>query len=161
MPAQTVAKLIGVAILIFVIVIALSTSSYVVQPGTRGVEVTLGKVSPVFKPEGFGFKTPFITSIARVTIRQQTREVNADCYSSDLQQVKMNLRVLYKIPEASVVQIYQGFAGDPFDSEAGLLLALAELGASDPSYHEVLFRKRDELSRESRALLALVSWLTA
>jgi prohibitin 2 len=33
-----------------------------------------------------------------------------------LQQVKMDLRVLYKIPEASVVKIYQGYAGDPFDS---------------------------------------------
>jgi prohibitin 2 len=103
MRAQTVAKLSGVAILIFVIVITLSTSSYVVQPGERGVEVTLGKVSPVFKPEGFGFKTPFITTIVPVTIRQQTKEVSAACYSSDLQQVKMDLRVLYRIPEASVV----------------------------------------------------------
>jgi len=105
MRAQTVAKLVGVAILIFVVVIALSTSSYVVQPGERGIEVTLGKVSPVFKPEGFGLKTPFITTVVPVTIRQQTREVSADCYSSDLQQVKMDLRVLYRIPEASVVQI--------------------------------------------------------
>jgi prohibitin 2 len=116
MRAQTIAKLIGVAILIFVIIITLSTSSYVVQPGERGIEVTLGKVSPMFKPEGFGFKTPFITTIVPVTIRQQTKEVSADCYSSDLQQVKMNLRVLYRIPEASIVQIYQGYAGDPFDS---------------------------------------------
>ena len=116
MRAQTIAKLIGVAILIFVIIIAASTSSYVVQPGERGVEVTLGKVSPVFKPQGFGYKTPFITTIIPVTIRQQTRELTADCYSADLQQVKMELRVLYRIPEASVVQIYQGYAGDPFDS---------------------------------------------
>jgi len=116
MREQTIAKLIGVAILIFVIAIAASTSSYVVQPGSRGVEVTLGKVSPVFKPEGFGLKTPFITTIIPVTIRQQTRELNAPCYSSDLQQVKMDMRVLYRIPEASVVQIYQGYAGDPFDS---------------------------------------------
>src|ERR1700709_1704300 len=67
MRAQTIAKLIGVAILIFVIIITLSTSSYVVQPGERGIEVTLGKVSPMFKPEGFGFKTPFITTIVPVT----------------------------------------------------------------------------------------------
>jgi prohibitin 2 len=116
MRAQTIAKLIGVAILIFVIIIAAATTSYVVQPGERGVEVTLGKVSPVFKPGGFGWKSPFVTTIVPVTIRQQTRELTADCYSSDLQQVKMELRVLYRIPEASVVQIYQGYAGDPFDS---------------------------------------------
>ena len=116
MQPQTVSKLIGVAIVIFVLVIAAANSSYVVQPGERGIEVTLGKVSPVFKPEGFGFKTPFITTIVPVTIRQQTRDLMADCYSSDLQQVKTELRVLFRIPEASVVQIYQGYAGDPFDS---------------------------------------------
>src|SRR6266404_6349840 len=103
MRAQTVAKLIGVAIVIFVVIIAASTSTYVVQPGYRGIEVTLGKVSPVFKPEGFGVKTPFVTTIVPVLIRQQTREVQASCYSSDLQQVNMELRVLYRIPEASVV----------------------------------------------------------
>jgi prohibitin 2 len=116
MRAETLAKLIGTAILIFVIVIALSSATYVVDPGYRGVEVTLGKVSPVFKPEGFGWKSPFVTHIVPVSIRQQTREVQAPCYSSDLQQVNMDLRVLYRIPEASVVQIYQGYAGDPFDS---------------------------------------------
>jgi len=116
MRAETLAKLIGVAILIFVIIIAASSASYVVQPGFRGVEVTLGKVSPVFKPEGFGWKTPFITTIVPVTIRQQTRDLTAACYSSDLQQVNTELRVLYRVPEASIVQIYQGYAGDPFDS---------------------------------------------
>src|SRR6202142_2046861 len=116
MRAQTIAKLIGVAIIIFVVIIAASTGSYVVQPGERGIEVTLGKVSPVFKPQGFGYKTPFITTIVPVAIRQQTREVQAACYSSDLQQVNMDLQVLYRVPEASVVQIYQGYAGDPFDS---------------------------------------------
>jgi prohibitin 2 len=116
MREQTVAKLIGVAILVFILAIAASSGSYVVEPGFRGVEVTLGKVSPIFKGEGFGWKTPFVTSIIPVTIRQQTRDLTADCYSSDLQQVKTELRVLYRVPEASIVQIYQGYAGDPFDS---------------------------------------------
>ena len=116
MRASTVSKLVGIAILIFIFIIAASSASYVVQPGFRGVEVTLGKVSPVFKPEGFGWKTPFITTIVPVSVRQQTRELTADCYSSDLQQVKTELRVLYRVPEGSIVKIYQQFAGDPFDS---------------------------------------------
>src|SRR6185295_19918506 len=99
------ARLIGVAVIIFVVIIAASTSSYVVQPGYRGIEVTLGKVSPVFKPEGFGMKSPFVTTIVPILIRQQTREAEAPCYSSDLQQVKMELRILYRIPEASIVKI--------------------------------------------------------
>ena len=106
----------GVAILIFVGIVLGSTGTYIVQPGFRGVEVTLGKVTPGFKSEGFGFKKPFITHILPVSIRQQTRTMPAECYSSDLQQVKMEVNVLYRIPEASVVRIYQEFAGDPFDS---------------------------------------------
>jgi prohibitin 2 len=116
MSNATAAKLIGIGLLIFIVVIVGSSSSYIVQPGERGVEVTLGKVSSVFKPEGFGYKTPFITHIVPVSVRQQTRELTADCYSSDLQQVKTELRVLYRIPESSVVKIYQQYAGDPFDS---------------------------------------------
>src|SRR5580692_11067250 len=116
MRAQSIARLVGVAILILIIVIFASSGSYVVDPGFRGVEVTLGKVSPMFKPEGFGWKTPLVTQIVPVSVRQQTRELTADCYSSDLQQVKTELRVLYRIPENSIVKIYQQYSGDPFDS---------------------------------------------
>jgi prohibitin 2 len=80
------------------------------------VAVTLGKVSPQFKPEGFGFKQPFITSIVPMLIRQRTRTMPAESYSSDLQQVKFEVNVLYRVPEHSVVKIFQEFAGEPFDN---------------------------------------------
>jgi len=151
MRAETIAKLIGVAILIFILLVAASTSTYIVQPGTRGVEVTLGKVSPVFKPQGFGFKTPFVTTIVPVTIKQQTREVQAPCYSSDLQQVNMELRVLYRIPEASVVQIYQGYAGDPFDSLVAPRVqeALKEISALESA--EQIVKNREEIKNKTLA----------
>lgn len=116
MSPQAIARWIGIAILIFVVVIMASSGTYVIQPGFRGVEVTLGKVSPAFKPEGFGLKAPFITKIQPVSIRQQTAQEKAECYSADLQQVSVMLRVLYRIPEGSVVKLFQGYRGDPFDS---------------------------------------------
>lgn len=151
MPTQTVAKLIGIAILIFIVVIVASTGTYVVPPGHRGVEVTLGKVSPVFKPEGFGMKTPFVTTIVPVTIQQQTKELSADCYSSDLQQVKTQLRVLYRVPEASVVKIYQAFAGDPFDSLIAPRVqeALKEVTALQSA--EQIVKKREEIKTKTLA----------
>ncbi|MEW6303358.1 MAG: prohibitin family protein [Verrucomicrobiota bacterium] len=111
-----VARLIGAAILIFVVVIMGAQGSYVVKPGMRGVLVTLGKVSPDFKPEGFGFKSPFISKVVPVSVRLQAHELKAECYSSDLQQVNTRLRILYSIPEESVVKMFQEYAGDPFDS---------------------------------------------
>lgn len=152
MRSENVAKLLGVALLIFIIIISVSSASYVVNPGYRGVEVTLGKVSPIFKPEGFGWKTPFITHIVPVSVRQETREVVAECYSSDLQQVKTELRVLYRVPEGSVVKIYQQFAGDPFDSLIAPRVqeALKEVTALDSA--EQIVKQREEI--KSKALVA-------
>lgn len=108
-----------VAVLVFVGllgVMLLSGSTYVVDPGYRAVSVTLGKVSPQFVPEGFGMKLPFVTSLTSISVRQQTKETRAECFSSDLQQVDIDVRVLYRIPEGSVVKMFQQYAGDPFDS---------------------------------------------
>jgi prohibitin 2 len=151
MQTTTIVRLVGVAILIFVFILVLSTSSYVVQPGFRGVEVTLGKVSPVFKPEGFGFKTPLISTIVPVTIRQQTSQLQAACYSSDLQQVNMDIRVLYRVPESSIVKIYQGYAGDPFDSLIAPRVqeALKEVTALDTA--EQIVKNREEIKNKALA----------
>ncbi|HTI97367.1 MAG TPA: prohibitin family protein [Dongiaceae bacterium] len=116
MNPQTAMRLGGGALLIFAAVIVAASGTYTIQPGYRGVAVTLGQVAPDFKPEGFGFKSPFLTKVYPVSIRQQTEEEKAECYSSDLQQVTVVLRVLYRIPEASVTKLFQGYQGDPFES---------------------------------------------
>ncbi len=116
MNPNPIPKLIALGFVTFALLVLASAGSYVVEPGTRGLKVTLGKTSENFLPEGFGFKAPFVTSIVYVNVRQRTQSVKADCFSSDLQQVKIDLRVLYRVPEAAVVQIYREFAGDPFDS---------------------------------------------
>ncbi|MBC8002269.1 MAG: hypothetical protein H7X97_06745, partial [Opitutaceae bacterium] len=116
MSPQGIARLIGVALLIFCVVIMAASGTYVVHPGYRGIEVTMGKVSAAFKPEGFGLKAPFITAIYPISVRQQTAEDKAECYSSDLQQIVIDLRVLFRIPESSVVKLFQDYYGDPFES---------------------------------------------
>jgi prohibitin 2 len=110
------ARVIGIALLLFVLLVAAAASSYVVDPGRRGIKVTLGKADNVVLAEGFGFKAPFVTTVVDIDVRQQTRELRAECYSSDLQQVGMDLRVLYRVPEASVIAIFKQYAGDAFDS---------------------------------------------
>ncbi len=111
-----VPRLIGIAAVLFVLLLAGSQSTFVIDPGFRGVRVTLGTVSPGYLKEGFGMKVPFISSVEQVMIRQQTQEMKAECYSSDLQQVNATLQVLYRVPEDSVVKIFQEYAGAPFES---------------------------------------------
>jgi len=140
-----IARLIGVAILVFVLIVLASSGTYVVQPGFRGIAVTLGKVSPQFKPEGFGFKQPFVTAIQQMSVRQQTRPMPAECYSSDLQQVKMEVHVLYRVPERSVVKIFQEYAGEPFDNLIAPRVqeAIKEVAASMSA--EQIVKKREDI----------------
>jgi prohibitin 2 len=144
------ARLIGVALLVFVVVIMAASGTYVVNPGYRGVEVTMGKVSDAFKPEGFGLKEPFVTTIYPVSIRQQTAEDNAECYSSDLQQIVVDLRVLYRIPESSVVKLFHEYYGDPFESLIAPRVqeALKEVAASQSA--EQIVKNREQI--KTRAL---------
>jgi prohibitin 2 len=100
-----------VVVLLIVFVLAMVASgTYQINPGTRGVKVTLGKVSPEPLPEGFGFKSPFITTVFPVDVRQSTAPMKADCFSSDLQQIKMQLSVLYRVKADAVVKIYQQYS---------------------------------------------------
>lgn len=150
MPPKQIASLVGGALVIFTLIIAVTSATYVVDPGTRGVEVTLGKVSAVPKPEGFGFKIPFITTITPQIIRQQTAQMKADCYSSDLQQVVIDLRILYRVPDASVVSVFRDYSGDPFDALIKPRVAESINEATAQRSAEVIVQKREEI--KSRVL---------
>ena len=155
-------KLIGFGVLVFMLILASSSMTYVIQPGTRGLKVTLGKTEDQFLPEGFGFKAPFITTIVPVNIRQTTKAVRAECFSSDLQQVILDLRVLYRVPEQSVVQIYKRFAGDPFDSLIAPRVqeALKEVTASQTAVQIVKNREEIKQKALSAAKLKIGDMLT-
>jgi prohibitin 2 len=61
-------------------------------------------------------KSPFISAIEPLSVRQRTAPLKVVCISRDLQEVQTELEVLYRIPEDSVVEIFQKFKGDPFTS---------------------------------------------
>ncbi len=149
MSPQASARLIGVAILIFCVAIMASSGTYVVPPGERGVEVTMGRVSPAFKPEGFGLKIPFVTAIHPISVRQQTAEDQAECYSSDLQQIKIDLRVLFRIPEASVVKLFQDYFGNTFESLVAPRVheALKEVAANQSA--EQIVKNREQIKTKA------------
>lgn len=143
---------IGIGFLVFATVLGAWSSTYVVEPGNRGIRIVLGKPDSEALKEGFGMKAPFITRIVSVSVRQQTQALRADCFSSDLQQVMLDLRILYRIPEDSVVAIYQRYAGDPFDSLIAPRVqeALKEVTALETAEHIV----KDRESVKQKSLLA-------
>jgi prohibitin 2 len=149
MSNQGIARVIGVGLLLFSAIIMASSGTFVVKPGYRGIEVSLGKVSPAFKPEGFGVKAPFVTEIIPISVRQQTAEELAECYSSDLQQIRVDLRLLYRIPETSVVKIFQDYDGDPFESLVAPRVqeALKEVAALQSA--EQIVKNREQIKTRS------------
>jgi prohibitin 2 len=149
MSPQGIAQTIGIAILLFCGVIMASSGTYVVKPGYRGVEVTLGRVSTAYKPEGFGLKAPVVTNIHQISVRQQTAEDKAECYSSDLQQITVDLKVLFRVPEASVVKLFQEYYGDPFASLVAPRVqeALKEVAALQSA--EQIVKNREQIKTRS------------
>lgn len=149
MTSQAIARLAGVALLIFAVIIMAAAGTFVVKPGFRGVEVTMGRVSPAFKPEGFGLKAPFATSIHQISIRQQTAEDKAECYSADLQQITVDLKVLFRIPESSVVKLFQDYFGEPFQSLVAPRVqeALKEVAALQSA--EQIVKNREQIKTRS------------
>ncbi len=139
------------AVFILILVVSIASAAFVIPPGNRGVLVNMGKVSPSFAPEGFGLKPPFITNVIPISIRQQTKTTGADCYSSDLQQINVELNVLYRIPENMVVKIFQEYSGDPFDSLVAPRVseALKEVAALQSA--EQIVTKREEIKNKALA----------
>lgn len=91
------------------------SSFYIINPGECGVKITLGSIGTTPVKPGFGFMMPIISEMRRVNLKQSTSEVVAGCFSSDLQQVNLKLKVLYRIPESSAIAVVRDYAGDPFD----------------------------------------------
>lgn len=146
---------IAIALAVAAAIIVAYSSFYVVDPGTRGIKVTLGKAQPGFLPEGFGAKAPFVTRIVDVNVRQQTKKMTAACFSSDLQQVGLELRLLYRVPEKSVVVIFKQYSGDPFDSLIAPRVqeALKEVTASQTA--EQIVKNREGVKQAALAAARL------
>lgn len=147
LPGRSLLTIIGVLLILFVLAVVAFAGFYIIQPGHRGVKVTLGKVDPEPLAEGAGFVIPFITEVVPISIRQLRRSLTAPCYSSDLQQVNVRLSVLFRIPESSVVRIFQEYYGEPFDALLAPRVqeALKEVTASRSAENIVKTREQVKL----------------
>ena len=141
-----------VIITVVVVLIFIFSSFYVVQPGYRGIMVTLGSVSSGFKHEGLGMKIPLISKVVQIPIKQITANSTAESYSSDLQQIKIGLALLYRIPESSVVMLYRKYSGNVFEAliEPRVQEAIKEAVAMESA--ESVVKKRDQIKERALKL---------
>jgi prohibitin 2 len=95
----------GVVALLVVILLAGSVS--IVPAGSRGVELTWGKASPVPRGEGLNFKIPLAQKIVKMSVQTQKYEAHASAASSDLQIVSTNIAVNYHVVPDQVPNLYK------------------------------------------------------
>lgn len=133
--------------LLLVIGLLFVSSCTVVDPGTVGVRVSLGTVSPSPVDPGVAFRLPLVTTIKEVNVRHQVDSSHASCFSKDLQAVNVNYSVQYRIPATNAVKLYTDYSGDPLPTliTPRLYEALKQQSAQHDA--EQLVQKRSEFGQ--------------
>lgn len=152
---MNIQKIITRSVLGLIAIVLFFSSFYIIQPGERGLKITLGNLQPIILGEGIGMKWPFITRIEHRTIRQHTVPLKTECYSSDLQQVTIDMWVLYSIPENAILQTFRDYQGSMFETVVAPRLqeAIKEVVATNSA--EQVVKKREEI--KVRTLESLLS----
>lgn len=111
-----VPKLAGIGFGVFALFLGvlLLNPFVIINPGERGVVVTLGALSKQVKGEGLSMRIPLVQNIHRVSVKQQTMVGEATCYSSDLQTMTIRYQVIWQVPEGSLIKIFQEYQGDVY-----------------------------------------------
>jgi prohibitin 2 len=102
-------------VLFSMVVLASLTGCTVIEPGQRAVKVTLGQMDRNLLNSGLQFYNPATDRIAEYSVKQDTKDGQADPLTADQQPISINYKVLYRIPEGQVLILYEKYAGDPFE----------------------------------------------
>jgi prohibitin 2 len=99
-------RLIPIGIIIAITAVTLLQSFVIIPAGSRGVVITLGKVTGVLG-ESFNFKTPWLASVETVDVRVRAAERNGESAGTkDLQEVTADLTVNYRLAADKVDTIF-------------------------------------------------------
>lgn len=110
-------KWIAIGIIVLVVVILFVTfAPYVVVPaGHTGVVVTMGKVSDNVLSDGLNFKLPW-QNVIMVDNRAQKASLTTQAFSSDIQQVDVNISVNYSVDRATSQNLYKNVGISYYDT---------------------------------------------
>lgn len=108
----SVGKLIGLGVTAGVALVVAFSSFTIVPAGNTGVILTLGKVSSSSFSEGFHLKLPFVQQVESMSNKIQVYETPASAVSKDLQTVKSNIAVNYKLVSDKSADMYRTVGTD-------------------------------------------------
>ncbi len=141
-------------VVIFIVLVVLFMSIYIVPAGVRGVLLTFGKPSMIEVGEGLHIKFPFAQTVKKLEVRTTKIEAQAASVSKDLQDVDTNLVLNYHLVPWEVPLLWQEIGPDFEDRiiapaiQESLKAVMARFTA------EELTTRRSEVSQAIKVFLA-------
>lgn len=106
---------VGVIILVVVILFIAFAPYAVVPTGHTGVVVTMGKVSDNVLSDGLHFKLPW-QNVVLIDNRAQKATLTTQAFSSDIQQVEINVSINYSIDRDTSQNLYKNVGVDYYNT---------------------------------------------
>ncbi len=155
-PGQPVPAFLKYGLIAFVAIFLLSfVKPFVtVGPGQRGVVMNFGQVQDEVLGEGLHFIIPIVQTVQLMDVRIQKAQTNVDAASKDLQDISSTIAINYQIvPEAANI-VFQELG--PTYKERIIDPAVQEMMKAVAAKYtaEELITKRDQVKRETKALLS-------
>lgn len=146
--------LIIVAIVVVLVLILFFTFApyVVVPPGHTGVVVTMGRVSDTVLSDGLNFKLPW-QNVVFIDNRAQKASLTTQAFSSDIQQVDVNISVNFSIDRETSQNLYKN-VGTEYYNTVMLPRVMENVKAVFSKYTaENLVVSREALSKQVKDLL--------
>lgn len=109
---KNIMKWVGIGLGAIFFIVMLISGFYSIDPGHRGVLVTLGKVEQKSYVNGVGFKWPFISSMVEMDVRTKKMSEKTSSYTSDVQTAEMEYTFTYDLNPENVHILYETVGQD-------------------------------------------------
>lgn len=109
---KSIMKWVGIGLGAIFFIAMLISGFYSIDPGHRGVLVTLGKVEQKSYVNGVGFKWPFISSMVEMDVRTKKMTEKTSSYTSDVQTAEMEYTFTYDLNPENVHILYETVGQD-------------------------------------------------
>jgi prohibitin 2 len=140
-----IAFALGSILLVVVIVLLFFTAT--VETGDVGVITNFGRVTGTVLDSGWHIVGP-VDHVTDVSIRTITTQTDTDCFSSDLQDVKITLAVQTRITKENASKIYQNFGLDYMNQASPKILDALKAETAKYEAAEII-ANRDKIRSET------------
>lgn len=143
----SVKRIVGCAIAALIVLVLILGCFIRVPTGHTGVVSTFGRVENYTLDAGVHFKAPW-QKVIKMDNRIQKHSVEMSCFSSDIQEVKVNYTLNYQISKTNAMTIYATIGREYFDTVITPNISEAVKVASAKYTAESLINDRGRLATD-------------